>query len=85
MKKWLALSKIKLQKRGLTKYVEIKQFIKHLDDEEILDNIPKSTQSFVCKLKIFACVQLSKRCHTEKEYTNNFLTYNNNLSVRFKI
>ena len=45
----------KITIRGLSKYEEIKQFIKRLYDEEILDNIPKTNQSFLSQLKIFAC------------------------------
>ena len=57
----------KITKRELTKYEEIKQFIKRLYNEEILDNLSKSTQGFVNQLKIFICDQLAKQCHTEKE------------------
>ena len=40
----------KLSQRGLAKHEEIKQFIRRLYDEEILENISKVNQSFVSQL-----------------------------------
>lgn len=72
--------KKKISRNGLTKHEEIKLFITRLYDEEILKNIPKSNQSFVSQIKLFACEQLAKQCQ-DADDLNEFLIFNEKLSV----
>jgi len=69
--------KNKITRKGLTQHEEIKLFIVSLYDEEIMDDIPRCSQSFISQLKLFACDQLAI------QYKQDNLVQQRNIPVSF--
>jgi len=57
----------KITRSRLSNIDEIKSFIFRIYDNEVMKNFPKSKQSFVSQIKLFASEQIVKRFHDNKE------------------